>query len=132
MKALLLIAPAADFTQALMAANLPAEAKAALAATGRWARPSAYGDGPYVITQRLIDDGGQWLLLDKTIPFAGPVRILQGMQDPDVPWRHALLTLERLASSDVRMSLVKDGDHRLSREQDIALLLRTAEELSSA
>ena len=131
-KALLLIAPAADFTHALMAPNLPDDAKASLRATGRWERPSAYADGPYVITQRLLDSGGEHLLLGGSIPFAGPVRILQGMEDPDVPWRHALETLEKIASPDVRMTLIKDGDHRLSRPQDIALLLRMAGEIADA
>ncbi|MDX2236686.1 MAG: alpha/beta hydrolase [Hyphomonadaceae bacterium] len=128
--ALLLIAPAADFTQALLEPNLPDDARRALAETGRWARPSPYDDAPYVITQRLIEDGRNWLLLNETIPFGGPVRVLQGMRDDDVPWRHAVRTAEAIASDDVRVTLVKDGDHRLSRPQDIALLLETAEALA--
>jgi hypothetical protein len=127
--ALVLIAPAADFTQALLEANLPDDARRALTETGRWARPSAYDDAPYVITQRLIEDGRKWLLLDKTIPFGGPVRVLQGMRDEDVPWAHAVRTAEAIASEDVRVTLIKDGDHRLSRPRDIALLLETVEAL---
>jgi len=128
--ALLLIAPAADFTQALLEPNLPDDARRALAETGRWARPSPYDDAPYVITQQLIEDGRRWLLLGETIPFSGPVRVLQGMRDEDVPWRHAVRTAEAIASDDVRVTLIKDGDHRLSRPQDIALLLETAEALA--
>jgi hypothetical protein len=127
-KGLLLIAPAADFTSRLMGPALPPEAKAALAATGRWAMPSAYG-APTIITQALLDDGDRHTLLPGPIAFDGPVRILQGQLDPDAPWPHALATADALAGADVHVTLVKDGDHRLSRPQDIALLERTAAQL---
>lgn len=130
-RGLLLIAPAADFTSRLMGPALPAEAKAALAETGRWAMPSAYG-APTIITQALLDDGDRHSLLPGPIPFSGPVRILQGQLDPDVPWRHALATAEAIAAADVQVTLLKDGDHRLSRPQDIALLERTADQLCAA
>lgn len=123
---LVLIAPAHDFTEKLMIPGLPGEAHAALAATGRWERPSAYGDGPYVITKGLLDDGAAWSVLDAPIAIAAPVRILQGMEDPDVPWSHALKVAQAIANPDLRLTLIKDGDHRLSRPQDIALLLETA------
>jgi hypothetical protein len=127
--ALTLIAPATDFTEALMRPSLPPEALAAMAAHGRWERPSAYGDGPYVFTQRLLDEGRNHLLLESGVPFTGPVRILQGQEDADVPWRHALRTADAIASRDVTVTLIKDGDHRLSRPQDIAMLIDTVAQL---
>ncbi len=122
---LVLIAPAHDFTAKLMAPGLSDAARAALAATGRWERPSAYGDGPYVITQALLDEGARWNLLDGPIALDVPVRILQGMDDPDVPWRHGLAVAQGFSGPDVRLTLIKDGDHRLSRPADIALLVNT-------
>lgn len=130
-KGLLLIAPAVDFTKRLMGPALPAEARAALAGAGRWAMPSSYG-APTIITQALLDDGDRHSLMPGPIPFQGPVRILQGQKDPDVPWRHALDTAEAIGSADVQTTLIKDGDHRLSRPQDIALLERTAAQLCAA
>jgi pimeloyl-ACP methyl ester carboxylesterase len=129
--ALVGIAPAADFTQALMAPSLSDAAKAALANDGIWQRPSQYSPDPYPITARLIEEGRRHLLLDKPIPFRGPVRILHGMQDPDVPWRHSLKLIEALASTDVTLTLVKDGDHRLSEPVDIERLIATVETLCS-
>lgn len=123
--ALVLIAPAHDFTERLMRPGLPPEALAALASNGRWTRPSAYGDGDYVITQGLLDDGAGWNVLDAPIVLGAPVRILQGMDDPDVPWTHALAVTQAFTGPDLRLTLIKDGDHRLSRPQDIALLLET-------
>ncbi|MGQ3030474.1 MAG: alpha/beta hydrolase, partial [Ferrovibrionaceae bacterium] len=81
-----------------------------------------YGPDGYPITRRLLDEGRAHLLLDRPIAFAGPVRILQGMEDPDVPWRHALDTVAAFAGADVQLTLIKDGDHRLSRPQDLELL----------
>ena len=127
-RAMVLIAPAADFTSALMEAGMPAEARAETAATGVWRRPSDYGD-PYPITRALIEDGRAWSILDKPIAFDGPVRILQGQQDPDVPWRHALRLADTLSSPDVAFSLIKDGDHRLSRPQDLERLVAAVEEV---
>ena len=126
---LLLIAPAADFTRRLMRPSLPPAAVQALAASGRWVMPSAYPGPPTILTQVLLDDGDQHCLLPGPIPFTGPVRILQGQNDPDVPWRHALETAEALSSADVRWVLIKDGDHRLSRPCDLALLVREARQL---
>lgn len=127
---LLLIAPAADFTERLLWPALDAEARRAVETAGRWSRPSAYDPAPYVYTRTLFEEGRAHLVLDGPIAYAGRVRILQGQRDPDVPWSHALLTAERLASADVDITLVKDGDHRLSRPQDIATLLRLAETLA--
>lgn len=121
---LVLIAPAADFTQALMWEAFPDAVRADILERGVHHLPSAYGD-PYPITRALIEDGRRHLLLDGAIETGCPVHILQGMRDPDVPWRHALSTLERIATDSVTLTLVKDGDHRLSREEDLALLERS-------
>ena len=96
--------------------------------TGVLMQPSDYGE-PYPYTRHLIEDGRKHLLLRQTIPLTCPVRLLHGMRDADVPWRTSQRIAERLAGEDVRITLVKDGDHRLSREQDIALLCRTVTEL---
>ena len=129
-KALLLIAPAADFTERLMWASFDAEVRRQIQERGRWERPSAYDPEPYVITRRLIEDGRNHLVMDETIPFAGPVRIFQGGQDPDVPAAHAQALAALMQSPDLRFDLIEDGDHRLSRPQDIARLLATATELA--
>ena len=129
-KALVLIAPAADFTEKLMAPEIPPQGRAALAADGVWLRPSQYGDA-YPITQALLDDGARWSILGRgPIDIRVPVHVLQGAQDPDVPWRHGLVLAEALASDDVVFTLIKDGDHRLSRPQDIARLIAAVEEVS--
>jgi dipeptidyl aminopeptidase/acylaminoacyl peptidase len=82
------------------------------------------------ITLKLEKDGANHLLLDKPIDFAGPVRLLHGQRDPDVPWQHSLKIAERIAGGDVRTILIKDGDHRLSRPQDLALLIQLIDELA--
>jgi pimeloyl-ACP methyl ester carboxylesterase len=127
-KALALVAPAADFTSALMEPGMDPEARHEMARTGVWLRPSDYGD-PYPITKRLIEEGRAWSVLDSRIAFDGPVRILQGQEDPDVPWRHALRLADNIASPDVVFTLVKDGDHRLSRPQDLKRLQAAVQEL---
>lgn len=126
---LVLIAPAPDFTQKLMWPEFTPQQQAEIMEQGRTLRPSDYGD-PYPITRDLIEDGQQWALLDETIDLTCPIRILQGQQDPDVPWAHAFRLLDALASKDVVFSLIKDGDHRLSRDQDIARLVATCRELA--
>jgi len=127
---LVLIAPAPDFTEALMWAQMSPEVRREIEEKGAWLRPSQYGDGPYPITRALIEDGRKHLLLDRPIEIGCPVRILQGVLDPDVPWRHALKLVSCLAQDDVVLTLVKDGDHRLSRPEDIERLLRVVDELS--
>ncbi len=128
---LALVAPAADFTQALMEPSFDAAARAALAGDGVWMRPSQYGDGD-PITRELIEEGRRWSILGKPVGIDVPVRILQGMGDPDVPWRHALALAEALTGEDMVISLVRDGDHRLSRPQDLRRLVSMVEELASA
>ncbi|MFN3511750.1 MAG: alpha/beta fold hydrolase [Phenylobacterium sp.] len=127
-KAMVLIAPAPDFTEKLMAPEMSDEAKAEMARTGVWMRPSDYGD-PYPITRELLEDGARWSILDAPVNVTAPVRILQGGADPDVPWRHALELAQSLKGEDVVFTLVKDGDHRLSRPQDIARLIAALEEV---
>jgi hypothetical protein len=128
-KGMVLIAPAPDFTEKLMWPEFTPDQQAEIMSEGFTLRPSAYGE-PYPITRALIEDGRQWSILDKDIPFAGPVRILQGMQDPDVPWGHALALAASLTSPDLVLTLVKDGEHRLSRDEDIARLLAACGELA--
>jgi len=122
--ALVGIAPAPDFTEDLMWAEFSPEERETILREGVWHRPSEYGD-PYPITRALIEDGRDHLLLRGALEVAAPVRILQGQRDPDVPWQHALRIAEALTTGDVRIHLVKDGDHRLSRPQDLALLGET-------
>ncbi len=125
---LVLVAPAADFTETLMAPAIPPQGHAALAADGVWLRPSAYGD-PYPITRALLDDGARWSILPGPVPIEVPVCILQGGADPDVPWRHALELAQALNSGDVVFTLIRDGDHRLSRPRDIERLLAAVADL---
>lgn len=128
---MVLIAPAADFTEALMWAAFPDAVKQQIEREGRWVRPSAYDEGGYPITCALIEDGRSNLVLTGLIETGCPVHVLQGMEDPDVPWRHAMLTAEKIARDDVVVTLVKDGDHRLSRPEDIARLEAAVEALAS-
>jgi len=127
--ALVLVAPAADFTEKLMRPGLPPDGRAALARDGVWLRPSPYGAEPYPITRTLLEDGARWSILDSEIPIDVPVRVLQGGEDPDVPWRHALELAQAIKGQDVVFTLIKDGDHRLSRPQDIARLIAAVDEL---
>jgi pimeloyl-ACP methyl ester carboxylesterase len=126
--ALVLIAPAVDFTEALMWQRFSPEIQRQIETEGSWARPSAYGEAPYPITRALIEEGRHHLLLGSMIETGCPVRILQGVQDPDVPWQHAVDLTARLAQDDVVLTLVKDGDHRLSRPEDIERLLAAVAE----
>jgi pimeloyl-ACP methyl ester carboxylesterase len=123
------IAPAPDFTEALMWRTLTAGERAALMETGRIERPSGYSDEPTIITRALIEEGRRHLLLSAPIGILCPVRLLHGMLDPDVPHHLSVELAARIASQDVRVTLIKAGDHRLSRPDDLALLGRTIEEL---
>ncbi len=130
MAGLIGIAAAPDFTEALMWESMAPPERARLMQDGFLRVPSAYG-GEQIITRALIEDGRQRLLLGGPIDIACPVRLLQGIGDPDVPWETALKLSSALTGDDVRISLIKDGDHRLSRPQDIALLRATLAELLS-
>lgn len=104
--------------------------KAVMARDGRLAEPSHYDDSVMVTTCAFWQSGEANRVMDAPIGFDGPVRLLQGQQDAEVPWERAATLAERLRSSDVQITLVKDGDHRLSRPQDIALILRAIEDIS--
>ncbi|MGI9514961.1 MAG: alpha/beta hydrolase [Anderseniella sp.] len=126
---LILIAPAADMTSDLMWDKYGDDFRDEVMRLGKYERPSEYSDEPYVITRALIEDGAQHLVLDNGLDMPCPVRILQGEDDPDVPWQHALKTYHALTGDDVMLQLVKHGDHRLSSERNLALLAETAEAL---
>lgn len=124
-KALVLIAPAPDFTDKLMWASFDDSQKRAIMEQGFWTRPSPYDPAGYPITKTLIEEGRTWNILDSEIPLDIPVRILQGGLDTDVPPTHALELTDKLRSADVVCTLIKDGDHRLSRPQDISRMIAT-------
>jgi pimeloyl-ACP methyl ester carboxylesterase len=127
---LVLIAPAPDFTEQLMWNGFSEDIREEITTKGVWLRPSAYGDGaPYPITRALIEEGRNHLLLGSAIEVGCPVRILQGAQDPDVPWQHAFALAHRLPSEDVVLTMIQDGDHRLSRPQDIARIIAAVAEM---
>ncbi|MDI1263582.1 MAG: alpha/beta hydrolase [bacterium] len=127
---LVLIAPAPDFTEQLMWNGFSDEIRQEIITRGVWMRPSDYGDGtPYPITRALIEEGRNHLLLGSAIELGCPVRILQGAQDPDVPWQHAFALAHRLPAEDVVLTMIQDGDHRLSRPQDIARIMAAVAEM---
>ena len=121
-KRLILIAPAVDFTEALIWAKAPDEARRAIMDEGVWRRPSAYSSEPDCFTRGLIEDGRKHLLLGGMIRTGAPTAVLQGMRDEDVPFSHALALMQRFGGDPATLTLVKDGDHRLSRPQDLQLM----------
>ena len=125
--ALIGIAAAPDFTETLMWDAMAPPERETLMRTGELRIPSQYG-GEQIVTRALIEDGRNRLLLAAPIAIVCPVRLLHGMQDPDVPWETALKLAHRLESTDVQVTLVKDAGHRLSRPQDIAVLVRLVSE----
>jgi pimeloyl-ACP methyl ester carboxylesterase len=125
---MVLIAPAVDFTEELMWKNFSPATRREIEENGVWMRPSEYSEGPYPITKGLIEDGRRHLLLGGLIETGCPVHILQGVQDPDVPWRHAEGLVTRFARDDVVLTFIKDGDHRLSRPEDIERLIAAVKE----
>lgn len=127
-KAMVLIAPAPDFTEKLMWANFDNAARKAIMEDGIHYEPSDYNE-PYEYSRELIKDGRKNQLLDGLIKFGGPVRILQGMQDDVVPWGYAHQLVDALTSDDVTITLVKSGDHSLSTPPDLARLEQTVEML---
>ena len=132
LKALLLLAPAPDFTHELMKPQLSDDQKEQLETRGYMEEPSEYSDEPNIFTKALFEDGDENRVMKGMIETGCPVHILQGMNDPDVPYQHAMKLVTHLPNENVSMTLIKDGDHRLSRDEDIALLLRTVEALINA
>jgi pimeloyl-ACP methyl ester carboxylesterase len=122
------IAAAPDFTSW----SFTQDEKIAILRDGRLERPSPYGDQPFVMNRPLWESGETMRLLHAPIELACPVRLLHGQADQEVPWAYALELAKQIRSADVQTVLVKDGDHRLSRAQDLALLIRTVEGLLEA
>jgi pimeloyl-ACP methyl ester carboxylesterase len=122
--ALVGIAAAPDFTEALMWNAMTFEERATVMQQGVLHVASQYGD-PYPVTRALIEEGRNHLLLNTAIALGCPVRLLHGQRDTEVPWEMALRIAEQITGKDVEVTLVKDGDHRLSRPQDLARLGRT-------
>jgi len=120
--ALVGLAPAPDFTEDIMPAVFTANHIATLERDGRVDLPSDYGDEPYTITKTLLDEGRDNLVLRAPIPLHVPVRLIHGMEDADVPWQTSMRIREQVASTDVEVTLVKNGDHRLSEPHDLARL----------
>ena len=115
------IAAAPDFTEVLMWRGYEVSVRETLRTEGLYVEPSDYGD-PYPITYRLITEARNHLVLESPIALACPVRLVHGMRDAEVPWRHALALVEAIAGDDVRLTLLKDGEHRLSEPDQIAFL----------
>lgn len=125
------IAAAPDFTEDLMWGEFTPEQRRDLLEQGRVVLPNCYDpDHPWTIPRLLIEDGRNHLLLRDAINLHCPVRLIQGQKDADVPWQTALRITDCLASEDVEIHLVKDGDHRLSRDQDLARLVRVVDNLA--
>ncbi len=123
LKGLVLLAPAPDFTAAMLAHELPPEQKEEVRKTGVIYRPSEYGD-PLPFSLALVERSAAFLVMTSEIGVTCPVRILHGMKDADVPWQQSLKLVDNLASQDVRLTYIKHGDHRLSAPEDLALLGR--------
>ncbi len=124
---LVLLAPAPDFTAELIEPSLTEAQRRDLAERGYFEEPSDYSPEPNMYTRALIDDGRTNLVLTGPIDTHCPVHVIQGMADPDVPHEHALKLVGLLPADDVTLSLVPDGDHRLSRPQDLELMIRAVE-----
>ncbi len=123
------LAAAPDFTEDLMWRHFSADVIATLTRDGIYQLPSAYDPEPTPVTLRLIEEARDHLLLDRPIPVHCPVRLIHGIKDPDVPWMTAPILAGKLLTADVTVKLIKEGDHRLSREQDIAILWDTLDTL---
>lgn len=129
---LVLIAPAPDFTSELVEPNLTNKQRKQIADQGYMEEPSEYSDQPYIYTKALLEDGKANQVLSGVIQTDCPVHILQGMQDEDVPYKHAMKLVDHLPVDDVTITLVRDGDHRLSRPQDLELLGRTVSSMAGS
>jgi pimeloyl-ACP methyl ester carboxylesterase len=130
-KGMVLIAPAADMTEALLWQHMDEAAKSELLERGQWLMPSRYGEA-YPVTRKLIEDGRRHLILKKGLSVDFPVRILHGEDDPDVAWQHGLKLFSRLNGNDISFMLIKGGDHRLSSPRDLKTIVDTIEILARA
>ncbi|MDR6755345.1 pimeloyl-ACP methyl ester carboxylesterase [Mycoplana sp. BE70] len=119
---MVLVAPAPDFTSELIEPNLTEAERASLAERGFFEEPTPYGPDPNIYTLKLIEDGRRNRVLDGVIDAGCPIHVLQGMEDPDVPYTHAVRLMEHLSCDDAVLTLIRDGDHRLSRPEDIEKL----------
>jgi pimeloyl-ACP methyl ester carboxylesterase len=128
--ALVGIAGAPDFTEELLWPRLTPAQREEVMTRGTVVLPSDSDPAGYLYTRALIEDGKRHLLLGGPIPLDVPVRLLHGLADASVPWRLSLRLAERLQSRDVAVTLVKDGDHRLSTEPDLARLAQTLDRLT--
>ena len=117
------IAPALDFTEELLWRELGLQDRETLVETGRLEVASGYDDEKTVFTRALVEDGRRQALLDKPIEITAPIRIIQGMGDANVPWMHATRFAEKIVAEDLVITLIKNGDHRLSKPQEIAIIL---------
>jgi pimeloyl-ACP methyl ester carboxylesterase len=124
---LVLLAPAPDFSENLMWVNFPENVRKEIMEKGVWHQPNPY-EPPRPITRRFIEDGRNNLVLGEPLKLDFPVRILQGMKDADVPWKYAMQLLD-LIEGDVRMTLLKNSDHRLSEPAELLLTAQTIEAL---
>ncbi len=129
---LLGIAAAPDFTEDLIVPRLSDTEKQVLARDGVVPLSSPYDPEPTLVTRRILEDGRNHLVLRAPIPFAGPVRLIHGLEDPDVPWQTSLALAERLNAQDVEVTLIKGGGHRLSEPADLERLCRTLEVVLAA
>lgn len=127
---LVLIAPAWDLTEELMWNRFSDDAKAAIMTAGVWHRPSAYGE-PYPITRRLIEDGRRHLLARVPWNPGRPIEIIHGKLDPDVPWQHTVALESFIEGGWAHTTWVPDGEHRLSRPQDLAVMFDVIEKVST-
>ena len=123
------IAAAPDFTRDLMWDRFSEKTKQILESEGVYYEESEYGSDPYTVTMKLIVDGQKHLLLDRPIHLNCPMRLLHGMEDCSVPWMTASRLAKKMQSEDIRILLLKDGDHRLSRDQDIVCLKLMLDEI---
>ncbi|PKR59090.1 alpha/beta hydrolase [Thalassospira lohafexi] len=123
------IAAAPDFTEDLMWAQFSDDQKKSIMEDGALIEPTDYGDDPYTITRNLIEDGRDQLVLRKPLEIKCPVRLVQGMKDPDVPWQTALRLTDALVTDDVRIDLIKTGDHRLSEPDQLDVITKHLDEI---
>jgi pimeloyl-ACP methyl ester carboxylesterase len=131
MAGLVTMAAAPDFTEELIWARLDEGQRERMRREGRIERPSAYAPEPDILTLRLIEDGRSHLLLGRPIALPCPARLIHGTADADVPWVFSLRLLDRLQSADARLTLIKDGDHRLSEPPQIEAMLAAVSELAA-